>query len=103
LIHFFFNLGEILSIIKQTIYLARKTKEKDLEKKLYNLKNSLLDMKGCIYFEVYKSDDCDDEFLIYEEWDSEELYTSSLSSEAYVSFEKYCDTLVLKKHNLPIL
>ncbi|WP_419764384.1 MAG: antibiotic biosynthesis monooxygenase family protein [Arcobacter sp.] len=92
-----------MSIIKQTIYLARKTKEKDLEKKLYTLKNLLLDMKGCIYFEVYKSDDCDDEFLIYEEWDSEELYTSSLSSEAHITFQKYCDSLVLKKHKLPVL
>lgn len=92
-----------MSIIKQTIYLARKTKEKDLEKKLYNLKNLLLDMKGCIYFEVYKSDDCNDEFLIYEEWDSDELYTSALSCEGYVTFQKSYDKLVLKRHNLPVL
>lgn len=92
-----------MSIIKQTIYLARKTKEQDLEKKLYNLKNLLLDMKGCIYFEVYKSDDSDDEFLVYEEWECEEFHSSSLSSEAYITFQKSYDTLVLKRHNLPIV
>ncbi|WP_428025300.1 antibiotic biosynthesis monooxygenase family protein [Arcobacter sp.] len=92
-----------MSIIKQTIYLARKTKEKDLEKKLYNLKSTLLDIKGCVYFEIYKSDDCDDEFLVYEEWDSEEFYTNSLSSESYKTFQKSYDELVLKKHNLPVL
>ena len=92
-----------MSIIKQTIYLARKTKENDLEKNLYNLKNSILNLDGCLYFEVYKSDDCDNEFLVYEEWESEENFTNSCSNEAYNSFHKIYDELVLKKHNLPVL
>jgi quinol monooxygenase YgiN len=91
-----------LSIIKQTIYQSRKNKEKELEKKLYNLKNLLVDFDACNCFAVCKSDDCDDEFLVYEEWKSEETYTASQNSEAYLTFQKTYDELVLKKHNLPV-
>ncbi|WP_164969774.1 antibiotic biosynthesis monooxygenase family protein [Arcobacter sp. F2176] len=91
-----------MSIIKQTIYQSRKNKEKELEIKLYNLKNLLVDFEACDYFGVYKSDDCDDEFLVYEEWKSEEDYVASQDSEAYKSFQKTYDELVLKKHNLPV-
>jgi len=90
-----------LSIIKQTIYLARKNREKDLEKKLYSLKNLLLDLEDCICFEVYKSDDCDDEFLVYEEWSSEDSLKTSQVNVAYESFQKTYDELILKRHNLP--
>ena len=67
---------------KQIIYIARKSKELYLEVELFNLQKLSLKQKPCLYFEVYKSDDCKEEFLVYEEWESEESYKENEKTKA---------------------
>lgn len=88
---------------KQVIYIARRTKELHLEVELFNLQKLSLKDEFCEYFEVYKSDDCKEEFLVYEEWKSEDSYKESLKKKPYLSFMTKYDELVLKKESLPII
>lgn len=88
---------------RQIIYIARKSKELHLEVELFNLQKLSLKDTFCEYFEVYKSDDCKEEFLVYEEWQSEESYKESLKKVPYLNFMKKYDELVLKKESLPII
>ena len=88
---------------KQIIYIARKSKELHLEVELFNLQKLSLKQISCLYFEVYKSDDCKEEFLVYEEWENEESYKENLKSKAFLNFMKKYDELVLKKESLPII
>lgn len=92
-----------MSLKKQVILISRKSKELYLEVELFNLQKSSLKQNGCIYFEVYKSDDCKEEFLVYEEWENEESFKDNLNTKEYLEFLKKYDELVLKKENLPII
>ena len=90
-----------MSFIKQTIFIARKGKELHLEVELFNLQSKVLKQSGSLYFEVYKSDDCNDEFLVYEEWNFEDDYKKYLESPLNLEFQKTSIEFVLKKENLP--
>lgn len=92
-----------MELKKQIIYIARKSKELYLEVELFNLQKASLKNRACLYFEVYKSDDCKEEFLVYEEWESEESYKENEKTKAYLEFIKKYDELILKKENLPII
>jgi len=92
-----------MSYTKQTIFLSRKGKELHLEVELFNLQKLVLKEDACLHFEVYKSDECNNEFLVYEQWNSEDDYKKVILKKYYTEFEKKSIESVLKKENLPTI
>lgn len=88
---------------KQIIYISRKSKELYLEVELFNLQKASLKDENCLYFEVYKSDENKNEFLVYEEWNEKDSFEKNLKSKAYLKFLEKYNELVLKKESLPII
>ena len=92
-----------MSIIKQELYIAKKTKNKELQVLLSTLVFASMKDEGCVAFEVYQSDDDVNEFLVYSEFKDNEAFTKHEKSEPKKALTKKFEELVLKKEILPIL
>lgn len=90
-----------MNIVKQTLFISRKNKELHLEVLLSNFQMASSKDNGCKYMEVYKSEDTNNEFLFYEEWESEDFLASHKNTKHYKEFLSKLDEVVLKQEILP--
>ncbi len=90
-----------MSIVKQTVYIANQSKQNDLKKLLFTHLLNIKKFNGCLNYEVYEADDDELEFLVYEEWASEEAITTYKQSQQYENFSSLKKPLVRREELLP--
>lgn len=90
-----------MSVIKQTVYIANQLKQNDLKKLLFTHLLNIKKFNGCINYEVYEADEDELEFLVYEEWASEEAITTYKQSQEYEKFISLKKPLVRREELLP--
>ncbi len=90
-----------MSIVKQTVYIANQSKQNDLKKLLFTHLLNIKKFNGCLNYEVYEADDDELEFLVYEEWASEEVITTYKQSQQYENFSSLKKPLVRREELLP--
>ena len=90
-----------MNIVRQTLFIAKKSRTLHLEVVLSNLQTAILKNNECIYFEIYKSDDCEEEFLVYEEWNNSDSMDIFYNGKNYSPFEKDLKIELYKKEILP--
>ncbi len=91
-----------MSIVKQTVYIANQSKQNDLKKLLFTHLLNIKKFTGCINYEVYEADDNELEFLVYEEWSSDETIANYKKSQDNENFNNLKKKLVKKEEILPI-
>lgn len=91
-----------MSITKQRLFIARNSKSTELEKLLSILKDYVSKEVGCKYFEIYRSDDDENEFLVYEEWSSQEAFNAYQEQGYFKTFKAQSVQSVLKEHFINI-
>ncbi|RXI47482.1 hypothetical protein CRU99_02305 [Malaciobacter mytili] len=90
-----------MSIVKQTVYIANQSKQNDLKKLLFTHLLNIKKFNGCLNYEVYEADDDELEFLVYEEWASEEAIANYKQSQEYEKFMALKKVLVRREEILP--
>lgn len=90
-----------MSLIRQTVFIAKQGKENELKKLLFTLLFNIKKTPGCVNFEVYEADEDSSEFLVYEEWSNEESFENYKKSDEYASLVELKKPLVKREEVLP--
>ena len=61
--------------------IARPNKQLELMQSIRDLKNDITKETGCISCRVYQNPDNSDEFVVFEQWENEEIAHAHLGSE----------------------
>lgn len=77
-----------MSLVKQTVYIAKQKKQNDLKKLLFTHLLNVNKVEGCKNYEVYEADEDETELLVYEEWSSEELFNDYKQTQEYKNFNE---------------
>ncbi|AXX86720.1 putative quinol monooxygenase [Malaciobacter marinus] len=90
-----------MSLVKQTVYIAKQTKENDLKKLLFTHLLNVNKVQGCKNYEVYEADDDETELLVFEEWDNQEYYNTYTQTQDYKNFSEQKKSLIKREEVLP--
>ncbi|RXJ86694.1 putative quinol monooxygenase [Arcobacter sp. CECT 8985] len=90
-----------MSLIKQTVCIAKANKQNELKKALFSHLLSVKQIDGCINYEVYEADEDDTELLVYEEWRDDESYTNYKNSEFFKEFNTHRKEFLKREEVLP--
>lgn len=92
-----------MNIVKQSIYIAKPSKQDELKKALFILVLNIKRAKGCINFEVYEAEDEPSEFLLYEEWADKDSFEAYKESSEFKKFLEIKSDIVKRVEVLPEL
>ncbi|AXH09290.1 hypothetical protein CP960_02150 [Malaciobacter halophilus] len=90
-----------MSLVKQTVYIAKQKKQNDLKKLLFTHLLNVNKVEGCKNYEVYEADEDETELLVYEEWSSEELFNDYKQTQEYKNFNEQKKSLIKREEVLP--
>ena len=91
-----------MNITKQTLFISRKAKAKELESLLSTLSQLTQNNQECVLSSVYQCNDEVNEFLLYEQWTSENSFINFRKSDIYKDFQRKSELLVLKSEVLKL-